>query len=120
MAGMPRREYHFWVYILASRSRTLYVGMTNSLVRRTATHREGVPGTFSGRYAIHRLVYYEFFQYVSNAIGREKELKHWTREQKVELIERVNPTWEDLYPTVAEMGTAMPTVGAVPNGRQVK
>ena len=66
-------------------------------------HREGVPGTFTGRYAIHRLVYHEFFQYVSNAIQREKELKHWTRAQKVELIERGNPTWEDLYPKLVEV-----------------
>ena len=99
---MMGREYHFWVYILASRSRNLYVGMTNSLVRRTATHREGVHGTHTGRYMIHRLVYYEYFRYVRSAITREKELKHWTREQKLALIERVNPTWEDLYPAMLE------------------
>jgi putative endonuclease len=99
---MMGREYHFWVYILASRSRNLYVGMTNNLVRRTATHREGVHGTHTGRYVIHRLVYYEYFRYVRSAITREKELKHWTREQKITLIERVNPTWEDLYPAMLE------------------
>jgi len=99
---MPRREYHFWVYILSSRSRNLYIGMTNSLIRRTATHREQLPGTHTGHYVIHRLVYFEYFQYVRSAIAREKQLKHWTREQKIELIERVNPTWEDLYPTLQE------------------
>jgi putative endonuclease len=100
--AMPRREYHFWVYILSSRSRNLYIGMTNSLIRRTATHREQLPGTHTGHYVIHRLVYFEYFQYVRSAIAREKQLKHWTREQKIELIERVNPTWEDLYPTLQE------------------
>ncbi len=92
----------FWVYILASRSRNLYIGMTNSLLRRTTTHREGQPGSFTARYAIHRLVYCEYFQYVRSAIAREKQLKHWTRKQKIELIERVNPTWEDLYPKLLE------------------
>ncbi|WP_263350760.1 GIY-YIG nuclease family protein [Acidicapsa acidisoli] len=97
---MPPREYHFWVYILCSRSRNLYIGVTNNLKRRTAIHREGVLGTHTGRYAIHRLVYFEYFRYVRSAIAREKQLKHWTREQKIELIERRNPTWEDLFPTL--------------------
>ena len=79
---MPLREYHFWVYILSSRSRNLYIGTTNNLKRRTATHRERLPGTHAGKYAIHRLVYFEYFRYVRTAISREKQLKHWTREQK--------------------------------------
>jgi len=99
---MPPREYHFWVYILSSRSRNLYIGMTNNLIRRTATHREEVPGTHTHRYAIHRLVYFEYFRYVRSAIAREKQLKHWTREQKIELIEQINPTWEDLFPKLQE------------------
>ena len=98
---MPR-EYHFWVYILSSHSRNLYIGMTNTLLGRTATHREKVPGTHTARYSIHRLVYFEYFRYVRSAIAREKELKHWTRAQKIELIERMNPTWEDLYPTLLD------------------
>ncbi len=102
MLAMQRREYHFWVYILASRSRNLYVGMTNSLVRRTARHREGRVESYTGRYQIHRLVYFEYFQYVRSAIGRETELKRWTREARVALIEKVNPTWEDLYPSLVE------------------
>jgi putative endonuclease len=98
---MPsRREYHFWVYILSSRSRNLYVGMTNSLTGRVSTHREVIPGTHTARYDIHRLVYFEYFQYVRSAIAREKELKKWTRAQKIELIERENPTWEDLFPSM--------------------
>ena len=93
---MPRREYNFYVYILASRSRTLYVGVTHALRTRVAQHREGAPGTFTTRYNVHRLVYAERFQYVGNAIAREKELKDWNRGRKVALIEVRNPTWEDL------------------------
>ncbi len=90
--------------------------MTNSLVRRTATHLDGVPGTFTARYSVHRLVYFEYFQYVLSAIRREKELKHWTREQRIELIERVNPTWEDLYPNLVELAGEMPSLNAVLEG----
>ena len=98
---MPSREYQFWVYILASRSRNLYIGVTNSLLSRTRKHREHLPETHTARYAIDRLVYFEHFTYVNNAIAREKELKHWTRAQKIERIERGNPTWDDLYPRLA-------------------
>jgi putative endonuclease len=91
-------DYQFWVYILASRSRTLYIGVTNGLHKRIHQHREQKTGTFTARYQITRLVYFEAFQYINNAIGREKELKHWTRAQKVALIEAMNPTWEDLFP----------------------
>jgi putative endonuclease len=92
---MPR-EYDFWVYILASRSRNLYIGVTNDLRHRVTQHKENRPGTYTARYNIQRLVYYEHFQYVINALSRETELKRWTRAQKIALIERVNPTWEDL------------------------
>ncbi len=94
---MPR-EYSFWVYILSSRSRNLYIGVTNSLKHRTATHRKSLPGTHTAQYAIHRLVHFEHFQYINNALARETQLKRWTRQQKIELIEQNNPTWEDLYP----------------------
>jgi putative endonuclease len=99
---MPPRDCHFWVYILSSRSRNLYVGLTNDLIRRVTEHRDMASGTYTARYRIQRLVYFEYFQYVRSAIAREKELKHWTRGQKVELIEKVNPTWEDRYPELLE------------------
>jgi putative endonuclease len=95
---MPSREYHFWIYILASRSRNLYIGITNNLKRRVIQHRKQVPSTYTARYSIHRLVYFEYFQYVDKAIAREKQLKHWTPQQKIDLIEQTNPAWEDLYP----------------------
>jgi putative endonuclease len=86
----------YFVYILASRSRTLYVGVTNDLERRVAEHRsKRVPG-FTSRYNITRLVYFEETTDVRSALAREKEIKGWNRARKVALIERANPTWEDL------------------------
>ena len=93
---MPRRHYEFFVYILASKSRTLYIGVTDDLRVRVKQHREERPGTFTARYKIGRLVYFERYQYIDNAIAREKELKSWNRARKVSLVEGVNPTWEDL------------------------
>jgi putative endonuclease len=90
------RDYDFFVYILSSRSRNLYIGITNSLTGRLSIHRERHPGAHTAKYNVLRLVYYEHFQYVLNAIAREKQLKHWTRAQKIALIESINPTWEDL------------------------
>ena len=94
--SMPPHTYHFWIYILASRSRNLYVGFTNDLIRRLNQHKQKTPGTHTAIYNIHRLVYFERFQYVRAAIARENELKSWTREKKIALIEKVNPTWTDL------------------------
>jgi putative endonuclease len=89
-------EHRYFVYILASKSRTLYIGITSDLATRMREHRSGVYGGFTTEYKVHRLVYYEQFQWVQAAIGREKQLKRWRREKKVMLIERENPTWEDL------------------------
>jgi putative endonuclease len=86
----------YYVYILASKSRTLYIGVTNNLEARIRQHRSGAFGGFTSDYNVHRLVYYERFTWVQMAIGREKQLKRWRREKKVFLIERENPTWEDL------------------------
>jgi putative endonuclease len=93
---MPKREYDFFVYILASRSRQLYVGFTNGLAVRVKQHKEHRPGSYTARYNIDRLVYSEHFQYVMHAINREKELKAWNRAKKIALIESIHPTWEDL------------------------
>jgi len=93
---MSHREYNFYVYIMASKSRTLYIGMTNGLRKRVAEHRDKTPGSFTARYNITRLVYFERFQYVRNAIAREKEIKDWNRARKIALIESSNPTWDDL------------------------
>jgi putative endonuclease len=96
---MPTREYSFFVYILSSRSLNLYIGMTNNLRARIDQHRERPEGSHTAHYNIHRLVYFERFQYMRSAIARETELKTWTREKKITLIEKVNPTWENLAAT---------------------
>lgn len=93
------REYIFFVYIMASKSRVLYAGMTNDLRLRVYEHKTGRLEGFTKRYRIHRLVYFEQYQYVYNAIAREKQIKNWVRQKRVALIESVNPTWEDLAET---------------------
>jgi putative endonuclease len=87
----------YWVYILASRNRTLYTGVTNDLPFRLAQHREGKHG-FTAKYRITRLVYYETTNDVLVAISREKQIKAWTRAKRVALIESMNPAWDDLAP----------------------
>lgn len=90
------RDRTFTVYILASRFRTLYVGITNDLERRLIQHRERRGGSFTARYRITRLAHFEVFNDPGAAIRREKELKGWVRAKKVALIEATNPTWRDL------------------------
>jgi putative endonuclease len=86
----------YFVYILTNRTRTLYVGVTNNLPRRIYEHRSGeIPG-FTSKYNIYRLVYFEDFVDIRQAIAREKEIKGWLRGRKIQLIESVNPGWKDL------------------------
>lgn len=91
-AGM----HSYFVYLLASRSRVLYVGVTNDLARRVQEHKQGLIPGFTSKYRVYRLVHFEEFTYILDAIAREKELKGWKRWRKVKLIEETNATWEDL------------------------
>lgn len=93
---MQRKIYDFYVYIIASSTGTLYIGVTNNLARRVAEHREGRIEGFSKKYSCKKLVYYEQHQYIYNAIEREKEIKDWNRKRKEELIKSINPHWNDL------------------------
>ncbi|WP_262030308.1 GIY-YIG nuclease family protein [Microvirga sp. Mcv34] len=88
----------YYVYLLASRRHgTLYLGVTNDLARRVDEHkRKGVPG-FSARYDVSRLVWYQVYDRIDEAIAREKSLKKWCRDWKITLIEEMNPDWSDLY-----------------------
>lgn len=98
---------NYCVYILANRSRNLYVGVTGNLERRLIEHRDGLVAGFTTRYRIFRLVEFEVFGDVTAAIAREKEIKGWRPEKKIRLIERANPTWADLaerLPTVYGRG----------------
>ena|SRR5438105_15960366 len=88
------REYY--VYIMTNKSRTLYVGVTNDLERRVHEHKhKSVPG-FTSKYNITKLVWYEAFERIDDAIEAEKRIEGWLRSKKVALIESVNPTWRDL------------------------
>ncbi len=87
---------NYYVYIMSSLSRTLYTGVTNNLERRVLEHKEGKPGSFTARYNVNRLVYFEEFGDINQAIAREKEIKSLTRRQKLKLIESINLEWWDL------------------------
>jgi putative endonuclease len=93
-----RIVHRYVVYIMASRSRVLYIGMTNDLARRIGEHKSRQGGDFTSRYLVDRLVYCERFTDVREAISREKQLKGWLRARKVALIEATNPEWRDLPP----------------------
>lgn len=87
-----------WVYSTTNRSRTLYVGVTSNLERRIAEHKSGsIEGSFTERYRLDRLVYYEQFQSILSAIDREKKIKGWLRiNKKIALVVSINPEWKDL------------------------
>ena len=90
---------HYYVYLLASAwNGRLYTGVTNNLVRRTAEHKERLPKSFTTRYFIERLVWYEVHTSIDAAIAREKQIKRWKREWKINLFRETNPDWNDLYP----------------------
>ena len=91
----------YYVYIMTNRRfGTLYIGVTNDIARRAWEHREGVVPGFTKTYGLNVLVFVEEYQWIQDAIHREKRLKHWKREWKVALIEKANPEWDDLYPTL--------------------
>jgi len=95
-------ERYYWVYILASRlGGTLYIGVTNNLVRRIFQHRTGLVPGFTKQYSVHRLVYFEPHTDIKVAIRREKRLKRWNRAWKIRLIEENNPNWDDLYSQIS-------------------
>lgn len=87
-----------FVYILASkRNGTLYTGVTSGLIKRTYEHKNSLIDGFTKKYGIHKLVYFEVFDDIKEAIKREKQIKKWNRAWKIRLIEKNNPTWQDLY-----------------------
>ena len=86
----------YFVYIMTNRSKTLYTGVTNNLIRRVREHKEGHGSGFTSKYSLDRLVYFERFEDIRNAIEREKRIKGWLRIKKIALIVSVNPAWRDL------------------------
>ena len=93
----------YYVYLLASgRHGTLYLGVTNALIRRVYQHKHKLLGGFTARYGVDRLVWFECYDEPVSAISREKEIKKWRRDWKIRLIEENNPDWRDLYGDVAQ------------------
>ena len=100
---MGARSYY--VYILSSRiGGTLYIGVTNDLVRRVGEHKLTMAEGFTKKHEVTRLVYFEAFDHIEHSIQREKRLKKWTRAWKIALIEKDNPDWIDLYPEIVGGG----------------
>lgn len=91
-----KKEYHYYVYIMGSHSGTLYIGVTNDLVRRVQEHKEGLTKGFTNKYKCNQLLYFEEGNDVNDAINREKQIKHWRREKKEALINTMNPQLQDL------------------------
>ena len=90
----------YYTYIMASRSRVIYVGVTNDLQRRVYAHKSGKGSRFTRRYHVKRLVWYQRYTEAREAIAMEKRLKGWRRSKKVTLIEQMNPDWRDLATTL--------------------
>lgn len=88
--------HDYYVYIMTNYSGTLYIGITNDLTRRVFEHKNKLIDGFTRKYNINRLVYHEHFQYILNAIAREKQLKRWRRKKKLWIINTINPSWTDL------------------------
>ena len=91
-----RASKTYFVYIMTNRSKTLYAGVTNNLIRRVREHKMGIGSCFAAKYKLDRLVYFERFEDIHNAIEREKRIKGWLRIKKIALIVSVNPAWTDL------------------------
>ncbi len=93
---------NYFVYILSSKKRVLYVGMTDTLSRRIYEHKERLFDGFTKKYNVDKLVYYEVLPDLESALKREKQLKNWHRQWKINLIELKNKEWRDLYPEIAD------------------
>lgn len=96
-------DSYFYVYILASkRNGTLYVGYTTNLIKRAWEHKNNIVRGFTKKYEVHTLVYYEIHEDKEQALKREKQVKRWHRKWKIELIEKNNPEWKDLYEEITK------------------
>ena len=96
---MSKRAYHnYWVYIVTNKPKgILYIGVTGGIDDRMERHVEEIGSYFTSKYKLKRLAYYEEFQFINDAIHREKQLKNWHRDWKINLIEKKNPNWENLW-----------------------
>ena len=95
--SLHTRMKNYYVYIMTNLSKTLYTGVTNNLARRVYEHKNKLIEGFTKKYNITRLVYFEVFNNIEDAIRREKQIKGWVRKKKIALIESINPEWKDLF-----------------------
>lgn len=101
--GSKKSINNYYIYILASKKHgTLYIGVTNDLVKRVWEHKQGLIDGFTKKYRVHDLVWYEPTESVESAIKKEKQLKKWNRDWKIHLIEEQNPNWQDLYKAIVK------------------
>jgi putative endonuclease len=107
----PAAPKTYLVYIMSNRSKTLYTGVTNNLMRRVREHKTGAASDFTSKYKLERLVYFERFEDVRNAIERERRIKGWLRIKKINLIVSVNPQWRDLSQKWCERHQFQPEAG---------
>gem|GEM_PF-135688 len=111
-AGVHKSHEQYYVYILDSkRNGTLYIGVTNDLLKRVFQHKSDVIEGFTKKYQVHQLVYYDVHHDVKQAISREKRMKKWKRQWKITLIEQSNPHWEDLYDSLIGCSGSPPSRG---------
>jgi len=113
MLGLMREPRIYFVYIMTNRSQTLYTGVTNNLIRRVREHKSGIGSQFTSKYRMDRLVYFERFEDVRNAIEREKQIKSWHRLRKMDFIVSMNPAWRDLSVEWLERNPFQPDAAAV-------
>ncbi len=91
-------DRQYYIYLLTNKyNKVLYTGVTNNLVRRIYEHKTGICKGFSKKYNLHKLIYYEVFDDIDTAIAREKQIKFGSRNKKIQLVETMNPEWDDLY-----------------------
>ncbi|MDA0176007.1 MULTISPECIES: GIY-YIG nuclease family protein [Mesoflavibacter] len=94
---MFKTQHQYYLYIISNKhNSTLYIGVTNDLERRMFEHKNKLVEGFSSKYGLDKLIYFEIYQYVNDAIKREKNMKKWKRQWKINLVEKDNPNWEDL------------------------
>ncbi len=108
-----REEKLYATYLMASKLYgTLYIGVTGDIITRSTQHRNDEIAGFTRRYGIHRLVWFEYFGEIDAAIQREKTMKKWKRDWKINLIERENPHWDDLYPNFLKVSNTPPSLSS--------